>query len=207
MRARALLRKLLPDARKLLKEEGNYEITPESNVGENSIPHYKIDHCVGIHIYEGSKGGWFADLQFENLPPGIPPVFGTPVALPHRTRAEAMDTAVKILALVLANDRPTPSAEETEIVFPFDGVVVHLPAQSFGKLQDKMPVLPTREQALERLNAFRDEVCGGALLTHEAAQALPESLQARLLSVCAMAMLAGIVRFPEFTEAPPPTTH
>jgi hypothetical protein len=203
MRARALLRKLLPEARKILEGKGSYEIKPESDVGENSIPHYKIDRCVGIHIYEGDKGGWFADLQFENLPAGIPTVFGTPMALPHRVREEALASAVKFLALVLANDRPAPSAAEADAIFPFDEVVVHLPSRFFGKLRDLMPYKPTHEEALARLNAFRDEVCGGQPLTHEAAEALPRPLRERLLSVCAMASLAGIVRFPEFEEAPP----
>lgn len=204
MRARALLRKLLPAAREQAAKSSEYSIEPASDVGENSIPHYKIDRCIGVHIYTGDKGGWFADLQFEGLPAGIPPVLGTPVECPHQTREEALAKAAQMLTMVIANDRPAPPAAEAKAAFPFDDLVVHVPSPFIERLRKDVPYEPTREEALESLTAFRDEVCGSKNLTQELADGLSEAAKVRLLAVCTMAILAGIVRFPEFEEKPPP---
>ncbi len=206
--ARALLEKLLPAARELAAKTTESGFVPESDVGKAAFPHYRMANCVGVNIYRGEKGGWFADLVFEALPPGIPEAIGTPVKFPHSSPEEAVEQAVHMMAMLIADeDRPRPEPETVKAAFPFDDIVVSVPSRILGEIREAMramPALPERKDAMERIEAFRAEVLGGERLTMERADALSPRDKTRLMSVVSLALIAGIVRIPEWEEEPPP---
>lgn len=207
--ARQVLDELLPHARRKAAEPADpLVLRAGSAVGRSALPHYRIANCVGVAIYQGEKGGWFADLWFEDVPAGIPPIIGTPLAEPHSAPQEALAYAIDTLALLITHeDRPKPDPEAVMAAFPFDGVVIPIPSQMVADLRemagDRTP--PTPEYVRERIEAFRAEVLDGEPLTAERANAFPQETAARLMSIAAMALLVGIVRVPESVEADPPS--
>jgi hypothetical protein len=126
---RALLKKLLPEARQMLNERratGKEEIPLEviSEIAKAAIPFHHRDSMDSVCVYQGEKGGWIADLVFNNVPSGLANVNGTPVGEPHATRNEAIAAVTDLVSAHLTRDPPADSAVSDPIFELFDVAIV-----------------------------------------------------------------------------------
>jgi hypothetical protein len=202
-RAKFLLDKLMPEARKLMEKITGAEAF-QNPLGEHTMPHLHINRVTGVHLYQGKLGGWYFDLTFKDLPPGIPEIMGQPVEHPCKTREEAIKGAVAMLAYLLARkDKPLPGADEAVVVFPFDEVAVKLPSSIIAELE-KFPLPKNRqEMARHRLDEVRKEFAKDGPLTMAIMDGLTNEQRAAIMSVAAMAVVSGIARWPESVEMAP----
>jgi hypothetical protein len=123
MRAgRKLLRKLLPDAQRIIdaaKLEGKAPpLQAASQMGDASLPYLHKDSMDAVCVHPGEKGGWIARLVFKDVPLGLADMAGTLVADPHATRDQAIAFATGMIAICLGRDPPSVHAEP-DAVFEF----------------------------------------------------------------------------------------
>jgi len=202
-KAKALLARLMPEAERRAPEFTNLE-TKSSSLGANTFKHIHIDRVTGVHVYQGERGGWYYDLSFKDLPPGVPNVLGQPVAFPLDTREEAIDGAVSMLAmLVNKRDQDPPPQDDAEAVFPFDDVVISLPSQMIRTLSEAPVPLPDHEYVRTRLDEVRKEFAGDGPLTGDILNKLTRDDLMRVYAVAAMAICRGIPRWPQSEEGVP----
>lgn len=200
--AAKLLKELLPLAREEAKTIKD-PFRPTTGVGETALRWYRTENCLGVHVYQGDRGGWFADLQFDNLPLGVGDTIGTPVMYPAKDRQEALRQAVHFLASFMDPPQPKVSPDAVDVFFAFDEIELVVPAGLLRSFKDSGLEIPTGAEAFAELASIRAELAGGGPLTREIMASLPEISLHRLQIVCALALLAGIPRYPEFEEAPP----
>jgi hypothetical protein len=206
VRAAELLRKIRPEAAKKyagLKSDG-LSMEATSSVGEASLKWYTADKCVGIHVYQGDKGGWFADFAFADLPAGIPVVIGTPSLYPHGSRKEAIDQATAFLAMLMNKNPPNENPEDVEVVFSFDDMNVMLPSTLIATMKAIDAPHPPIEYVVQRLEDIRHQFAGGKPFTAEIMTSLSEEDRMVVVRVCAMALVFGMPRYPLNAEGEPP---
>jgi hypothetical protein len=126
---RALLKKLLPEARRMLDErkaEGKDEILlrATSEIAKVAASFHHRNSMDSVCVYQGEKGGWIADLLFKNVPRGLGDINGTPVGEPHATRNEAIAAVTELVSAYLTRDPPTDSAVPDPVFELFDMVIV-----------------------------------------------------------------------------------
>lgn len=206
VRAAEMLRKLLPRVTESIeKSNGNSgEMKPTSEIGKQSLKWYRVECCIGVHIYQGDKGGWFSDLAFKDLPAGIPAVFGTPSIHPHRSREEAIDAAVAMLALISNRPAPEVAPEDAKVVFEFDELSIIVPSGVIAEINQIPVEWPSVEYVKQRLVQIRDQFAGGKPFNTEIMDSLSPEDQRVVFSVCAMALVIGMPRFPSKPESEPP---
>jgi len=201
-RAKFLLDKLLPRAREKASEL--VEFSAESAVGMAMLPHLRLSRVEGVHVYQGEKGGWFADLVFKDVPPGVPKVIGTASNLPCSTRDEAIDQAVTMLASVIRSEsNPTLEESDTKVVFEFDDAVIEIPRDVLLAVRNA-GVSISADDAMERLETFRRKFGGGRRITPDTINALPKQARLELMAAVLGALTNGLFRWPLRTEQPPP---
>lgn len=203
LRAARLLKELLPQAREAAKsvKEG---LRPTSGVGENTLRWFRTEDCIGVHVYQGDQGGWFADLQFANLPLGVADTVGIPSQLPAKDRQDAIRQAVHLLAIFMHQPKPEGPADAVDAIFALDEVEMRVPADVLRGFRERSPDMPTVQEVVDELERLRMALTGGAPITMEVVRSLSEPALQRLQIACALAVLAGMPRYPEYQEAPPP---
>jgi len=211
-KAKFMLEKLLPQAEEFAKQQqpGEKVGEPASLMGANAVKHLRISAVSGVHIYQGERGGWFADLTFDGLPPGVPSVIGTPSSEPNGTREEAIQEAIGILATVIVVEANRPAADEEPVaIFEFDNIALTIPSAMIRDLEANISQKPGVAYIAQRLDGLRDQLADGRPFTEETFRNLPEDDKRRVVAIAALAVAEGMIRWPENREAAPirPTRH
>jgi hypothetical protein len=202
-KAKTLLQKLLPQAIDTAKEVSQDDLEA-SVLGANTIKWLRLSHCTGVHVYQGAKGGWFADLTFTGLPAGVPEIIGTPVSLPKATREEAIQEGLELLAVVIAQERKQhETADEPIAVFDFDKIALQIPSALIQQLDGSGLEKPGPAHTMKRLDEIRTQMTGGEPFTAENFNRLSREDQLAVVAVAAVAITHGIVRWPLPKEAMP----
>lgn len=207
LKAAEMLKKLLPEAREMAeKNKSETSIEATSAVGAASLKWYDLEHCNGLHIYQGEKGGWFADLSFHGLPDGISRIIGTPVSMPCRTREDAVRIGISLLASIISN--PKIPAEERqndpEIAFSFDEINLFLPSSLISQMRDFGGEPPSDEYVFKRFEELREQFAGGKPFTKTIMDSLSSDDRMKVITICALAIFKGIPKYPMPEESPPP---
>jgi hypothetical protein len=201
--ARQLLEQLVPEAEKRIPGLGVPK-ADGSAFGANTYKYLHFNRMTGVHVFEGSRGGWLFDLTFEGMPSGVPNVIGQPVAYPFGTREEAVDNATHALAVFLRDrDRTPPPLDGAEALFPFDEVIIRMPSETITMMENASDKPFDRVYAMGLLEEIRQELTGGASMTEFMLEQFSREQKARLTVVCALAICSGIVRWPPSTVGIP----
>lgn len=201
--------RLLDKLKKEARPPENGRARAASALGEAAFRHMSIEKASGVHVYQGDRGGWFADITFDDMPAGVSPCLGTPTHHPLKTRDEAMAAARGLVELVmsldLARDAAPPASELPDgmAAFLFHGAVVPLPIAMLDALRDQMPFKPDEEYVLDRLDQLTRLLGDPDEVDADKVAAAPPEFVKALIPVAAMALLAGVLRFPQFDEAAP----
>lgn len=206
IRARRLLDQMMPRALDQAGAKAGFEPNEASELFKALQPHIRMECLDGVHVYRTRLGGWHADITLKGLPAGLPRVLGTPAAFPCSSREEAENSALAILALIVGlareNDLKGPPGEAAEAAFAFEGVVLRVPIAMLEALKEKAG-LPDEEYVLARLSEIRQELTDRPWLDLDVAESLGPEAMTRLHAVAAMALLAGIPRWPLPEDLPP----
>lgn len=205
MKARALLRKLLPEASRRADEMPSTGGMAESSaIFDRMAEHISEDGIAGVHVYPAPKGGWHADVAFDGLPEGIPPVAGTPKSMPCASRDEALEAALGILSLMLSVIRTRKAApgKAEDAAFIFEETVLRVPTAMLDSIS-KMAGKPEEGFAARRLSEIAAELGLESPVTPEKLSRIGHDAVVRLHAVAAMGLLSGIYRWPENEDAPP----
>ncbi len=136
-----MLQRLLPLAETAADRNGAPTEFSMSGVAAAAFPYWHVANVSGVHIYQTERG-WFGDVILRNVPDGVSNVCGTPSHLPHKTRFLAEDGTVRILELMVLNDRGlvTPTGAESpppdHITFDIDHVTVGIPLRAIEIVKD-----------------------------------------------------------------------
>lgn len=182
-----------------------YEAMAYSDIGKALAPHLRKNSLKALHIYQGELGGWYADIELKGMPPGIPRIMGTPVALPFETREEAEAAGDMLLLTLLAtilrkNETKNSDAENAvlnfyDVSFPFPIEILRKFIHELGKPSDKRVSDAIRD--MEELLVVNDEVVTSRL--ENADQALQQRIGINLMVILA----SDTFRWPESKEQPP----
>lgn len=169
-------------------------------------PHITADSFDGVHIYPAPAGGWHADITLKGLPPGLPPVLGTPVSMPCLTRGEAERTAERMLALfvrrISERDRSEDAVRSQRVPFEYDDVGVFVPREFLDAIAKKAGT-PPEGLAKRRLAEIRAELTDRATIDEDVVRGFSPEQMGRFQTVLAIALLSGINRWPEPAPMPP----
>lgn len=162
-----------------------------SNTATSSETYWQLSKAYGVHLYQ-EDGGWHADLEFKDLPPGIGTIIGTPA--PVATRAEAIECVVGMMSICAQRDSVPPPDPATGLRwFRFDEHEVPVDA---GMLADYMKQARafgvTREDAMAELMLMRSEIAGLGPMTRDAWAETSFENRYQACKVCCMAMALGI---------------
>lgn len=177
-----------------------------SGHGEAVFRYLTRENLEGLHIYPGEHGGWYADITMKDLPPGVPRVIGTPVAMPCATREEAVEQGMAMIEMVLNQieagkaDRGRDRSGDT-IPFSYHGVELQIPLKLLEGLKELQH--PGEDYSMQRLEEIGTELFGGAYPTSEITRTFSTDQLARFMSVAGMALLAGVHRWPIPAAKPP----
>jgi len=202
VRAKELLSHLLPIARSKLTE-GSIRGEAKSLVAKSQAPYYSEDRMAGIHIYHAPLGGWIADLIFRDMPPGIPNALGTPVHSPFRTREEAREGAIGMLAAILEISDQNEGREAVhEPVFQLYDCIIRIDGGilneivALGKQLGVDEPYENIDDLTRRLEAVLKEVFGEQKPSHDLFLAKSKDNKIKLLSILHLCSLNGVFRYP-----------
>lgn len=193
-----LLRELLPKARVMA-----LEITAEarSPIAKAALPYLREDNFQSVMIYEVPTGGWMADVVCKRVPPGISNAFGTPVNNPLNSREEALETAIRILAVALMlNSNKVPT--QTKPVFQYFDSSFSLDAELLAFMSSQGAGYESTEHANQRLTEITRSLFPRGY-NFERLQALPEERMRMLFAVVHMASLTNVLRYPPLLPGRP----
>lgn len=187
MRAAALLRHLKGQ----LVDVTGVEVELFSNTAASAEAYWQLSKARGVHLYQ-EGGGWHADLEFKDLPPGVGTIIGTPA--PVATRAEAIESVVGMMSICAQRDSVPPPDPATGLRwFRFDEHEIPVDA---GMLADYMERAKsfgvTRDDAVAQLMLMRSEIAGAGPVTRDDWAAAPFETRYQACKVCCMAMALGI---------------
>jgi hypothetical protein len=203
MKAAQLLKKLLPLAEQEAREQ-RAPLQAATAIGHATLRHYHISKCAGVHVYKGEKGGWFADLEFRGLPLGAGNIIGTPSQLPAKDREEAIGQAISMIASCMNAPAPAEPADAVDSAFAFDEIEMAVPGELLRTIKAAFEELPTPQQAVALLEKVRSDFAAGGPLTGDVMRGLSKEDLRRVQFACAIALMAGLPRYPQYEEAPPP---
>ncbi|MGF1476140.1 MAG: hypothetical protein ACFB6S_11310 [Geminicoccaceae bacterium] len=164
------------------------------------LPWTHLDNVEGIHVYRAPLGGWHCDVKLKSAPAGRALVVGSPSAAPHRSRDEALASAVQILG---AFARPpargsTHETRERAVCFWLYGHKIILPEMLFELARAEHLLRPAPADAV--IAWLETELASLGLLASEGAEPSMAKLTAdqrlTLLGVLCRAQAAGVFRFP-----------
>jgi hypothetical protein len=203
-RGRKLLKELLPWARAEAKKGA--ELTMTSALGQSAGSYIREDRLRAVMIYPAPKGGWHADVVLENLPPGVPNTFGTRVEAPCRTRAEAEETAKRILVALLGAAELNRGKAERPPVFMLDKWSIALRPEIYDAALALMPHMANGYgsplQAAVRVEETLADLCPEGF-DGKAFGGWPHAKKVELVTVLHIAALSGLYTWPWRRDAPP----
>lgn len=187
---RVLLQVLLPEARRLAEgQEG--AVKGQTALWEAAAPYYRDDNLKGVHVYL-MPGGWCADVQFAEVPPGISNVLGTPVEQPLESEAHAMEQAKSLLAMIVVASR-APPLPGIGPVFLFHGYKIPI----HQDLMDTIAGLPVGDNRDYVLGRLADVDAMLTPLSTDRMNGMSPDERKSLFVVSAMALAQGILRWPQ----------
>ena len=191
-----LLRKLLPKAKAMVPE---IKAEARSEIGKAAMPYLREDNLQAVMIYEVPTGGWMADVLCKHVPPGISNAFGTPVGEPLSSREEALEGAVRTLAVALAM---SSQAVPTEPMFQYYDCSFTLHADLLALMSANGAGYESVEHAHRRLTEITKVLFPNGY-TYERMEALPEERRRMLFAVAHMASLTSVLRYPPLIPGKP----
>lgn len=205
---------LLPRATKMAAEDPAYHCqTPDGisvPIGQVA-PYARIENVSGVEIYQTpAKDGWIADILLRNVPDGMSDAFGTAIAEPLRTRAEAEDCALHLLAITIVNSAKSPAPEPNPTrVFVWGDATCSISAAMYEAVStDKLFVaVPIDDRAVEArrlLGLLHAKLFAGKSVSAVIDAGVDSAL---LWSAMILALSAGILRWPERQYGSPATLH
>jgi hypothetical protein len=204
---RRLLEKLLPRAEQWLDEhEGAMPAdclrytAADSPIAKASAQYQTLKNAEAVFITEGELGGWIADIMFKSVPAGVYDMVGTPVASPHRTRAEAEQKAIIMLAGLIAKERSGMVDEAAPPVVLYRGHELALDPELLVRVKDIPRV--RRTLAVKLLDEMEDRIFPDGF-DQQLLETLPLDETLVLVTTLHFAALAGILRYPENQPATP----
>lgn len=84
-------------------EVPRYVVNTEAALG--LAANLKVKNLESLVLHMDRNGLWTADLLFQNIPAGSPDIIGTPTANPLRTKKDAWNAALGIVAQVYHDER------------------------------------------------------------------------------------------------------
>jgi hypothetical protein len=133
----------------------------------------------------------------------LPTPSAIPSQLPAKSRQDAVHQAIHLLAIFMNQPRPDGPNDVVDGIFSLDAVEMRVPAEVLRRFKERSPDMPTVQEVVDELERLRHELTGGAPITMDVIRSLPEEALQRLQIACALAVLAGMPRYPAFEEAPP----
>lgn len=131
LEAARLLGRLKARARAMVMGGATVEL---SAIGAAMRPYWTERNLSGVYVHETAEG-WYAEIEFRNVPEGLTPIMGTPTHRPCASKAEALEQAQGWLAMVIAAEagdlegHGTPLPGEGERAFQLDGLMIRLNAR------------------------------------------------------------------------------
>lgn len=189
MRAAALLRHLKGQ----LVDVTGVKIEVFSNVAASAESYWQLSKACGVHVYQ-EHDGWHADLEFKDLPKGIPDVIGTPAPVP--TRAEAIESVVGMMSICAQRDAVPPPDPSTGLRwFRFDQheVSIHPKLLADYAHQAKTLMIDPAD-IIANLEDVRIEITGGGPVTQRNWEAATFDGRYAAIKLCHVAMANGIQR-------------
>ena len=200
--AAELLKRVLPEA---TKESHGASGVPISPLGGAFFDHATVERLRGVHVYRGERGGWFGDLTFRDMPPGITSVIGTPVDMPCSSREEALGQATHLVAVLVATDRVRASGARPgpprDPVFLMGGTQITIKAAALAEIARLGD--PDEGYVSRRLDELMRRHAPDGRLEESSLDGLAPMEKAKFMAVVAMALLLGMGRWPEPDEAAP----
>jgi hypothetical protein len=198
-KAKRLLRDLLPRAKALARGSTGATRFDLSPLGASISGLVHARNLLAVHIYEANLGGWIADLEVKKAPVGAPRIYGTPVENPCRTREEALDQAINMLAAVLLTDQPEPKLPSHRI-FELYGLGIPVPGAALDELhsavgETKAQAHVSGEEVEVLIEATVARLFAG-MPTKEKLLSLAREELAELFLILGIAMLKGYFRYP-----------
>jgi len=203
---RRLLEKLLPRAEKWLDEQEatrpeQFPFFDNSPLVKAAAPYLTLKNAEAIFISEGQLGGWIADIAFKSVPLGVVDMIGTPVSSPHKTRAEAEQAAIIILAALIAKERNGTGDEAAPPVMLYHGHEVALNQKLLERLQGTSPRIGG-DEAVRMLCELEERLFVDGF-DEQLIETLPREENQVLGIALHLAALAGVLRYPENQPATP----
>lgn len=193
LRAAALLRHLKGQ----LIDVTGVRIESFSNNAASAEAYWQLSKACGVHVYQ-ERDGWHADLEFKDLPEGIPDMIGTPAPVP--TRAEAIESVVGMMSICAQRDAVPPPDPSTGLRwFRFDEheVPIH-PKLLVDYVRQAKTLMTEPADIIADLEDIRMEITGGGPVTTKTWEATTFESRYAAIKICHVAMANG---FQEFTLA------
>lgn len=161
-----------------------------SSSAKSMVPYFIRENVRGYIVYPGKAGGWIGDVVF-NVPFGMPDRAGTPVATPFRTKREAKDSLVGMLAMAILNSMENV-APIGEFMFEFCDLAVPVEVERITEIlalaqRESLEVMPSEARAM--LAVAEAMLRADPDLSSETSRAICSAVDA--------ACCVGIVRWPE----------
>ena len=198
--ARRLLQEVLPWAREQ-HARGEHGAETSAPLGATTFAHITEDKMEGLHIYQGPKGGWHADITFRNMPKGIANAIGSPVETPMLTRAEAEHAAKLMVVMVLeiARKNAERAAAKPDPVFMLHDLSFKLRSNLPSALVHFMPELlagyGSPLQAARRIESLLDEMCPEGF-NADVFEKWDMEKRMKLIAVLQCAVVSGLYVYP-----------
>ena len=200
--AAALLKRVLAG---VFEESQGAKGVPLSPLGGALFDHASVARMKGVHVYRGERGGWFADLTFRDMPPGITSVIGTPSDMPCHSREEAMAQVTSLVAVVVATEKARASSPRTgppaDPVFLLGGMQITIKAAALAEISSLGA--PDERYVTRRLDELMRLHAHDGKLDASSLDRLAPMDRAKFMAVVVMALMVGMGRWPEIAEAAP----
>ena len=182
---------LLHQLKGRLHDVAGVRVEALSNAYASAEAYWQLSKASGVHVYR-SGDGWHADLEFQDLPRGIPDIIGTPAPAP--TRAEALESVVGMMSMCAQRDAVPPPDPATGLRwFRFDEHEIPVDAAMLADYVGRAASFGvTQEDAFEELAYLRLEIAGSGPVTPEAWRIASFESRYEACKACCMAMALGI---------------
>ena len=201
---RARLRRLLPEARRILADGNGPKIKVFSDIAKAMFAHVSESNLDSVAIYRAPLGGWHCDMILKHTPPGVSNAFGTPINAPLKSRETAEDHALNLVLMALTAVQQG-TAEAPPVFELFDWTVTLRPevldeiealdpsgrhgfmnkAHAHQRIESEIRSLERQGWAIQELDAW------------------PRDPKAKLMILVHLAAKIGVLRHPPGEHKPP----